>query len=105
MAESIEILPKIVHVKIEVPRVAARVEIPQVLVSPTTHDVPVVLVPGKPGPPGQDGAVIGGAVIDDGAPAANRVWSSQHTHDQDAAVVDGLTPDVDLTLLFNNALT
>ena len=105
MAEQVMLLPEIVHIKIETPRVSAGVEVPQVPGAPTTRDIPVILVPGKPGPPGQDGAVIGGAVIDDGAPAVNRVWSSQHTHDQDAAVVDGLTPDIDLTLLFNNALT
>lgn len=104
MAESIEILPKIVKVSLTVPRVLARVEIPLVPATVNTESVPVVLVPGKPGPPGQDGAVIGGAVIHDGSPAGNRVWSSQHTHDQDAAVVDSLTPAIDLVLLFNNAL-
>lgn len=83
---------------------SARVEVPQVPVEADTHIVPVVLVPGKVGPPGKDGAVIGGAVIDDGDPSLSRVWSSQHTHDQDEAVLDSLTPDVDLVLLFNNAL-
>lgn len=104
MAESIQILPEIAKIRLEVPQVSARVEIPQVPATVDTNDVPVVLVPGKPGPPGQDGAVIGGAAIDDGAPSLERVWSSQHTHDQDAAVVESLTPDVDLVLLFDNAL-
>lgn len=104
MAESIQILPEIVKVRLEVPRVSAKVEVPQVPATVDTKEVPVVLVPGKVGPPGRDGAVIGGAAIDDGAPSRDRVWSSQHTHDQDEAVLDSLTPDVDLVLLFNNAL-
>lgn len=105
MADSVEILPDKVYVKIEVPQVSARVETPLVPGGVVPKDVPVVLVPGRPGPPGQDGEVIGGAVIEDGAPATNRVWSSQHTADQDVAAVEGMTPDVDLTILFNNALT
>lgn len=108
MADSVEILPDKVYVKIEVPQVSARVETPLVPGGVVPKDVPVVLVPGRPGPPGQDGQdgeVIGGAVIEDGPPATNRVWSSQHTADQDAATVDGMTPEVDLTILFNNALT
>lgn len=105
MADPIPVLPEKVYVKIEVPQVKARVEVPSVGSGVIPKDVPVVLVPGRPGPPGQDGEVIGGAVIEDGAPATNRVWSSQHTHDQDAAVVDSLTPDVDLVLLFENAMT
>ena len=100
----VTILPEVVLIKLETPRVDAIVEVPQVTVPPTTRDIPVVLVPGKPGPPGKDGAVIGGAVIDDGAPKDNRVWSSQHTHDQDNAVIESLTPEIDLILLFNNAL-
>lgn len=105
MADPIPILPDKVYIKIEVPRVQARVEVPQVPSAPTPKNVPVVLVPGKPGPPGQDGAVVGGAVIEDGDPALNRVWSSQHTHDQDVAMIDDLEPEVDLVLLFENAMT
>lgn len=105
MANSIEILPDVVKVSLTVPRVSARVEIPVVPAETDIDNVPVVLVPGKPGPPGRDGAVIGGAVIDDGNPSLNRVWSSQHTHDQDSAVVESLTPGIDLVLLFNNSLT
>lgn len=105
MADPIPILPEEVYVKIEVPRVKARVEIPEVSANATSKDIPVVLVPGKPGPPGRDGAVVGGAVIDDSDPASNRVWSSQHTHDQDVALVNGLTPEIDLVLLFDNAIT
>ncbi|QPL14652.1 hypothetical protein SEA_SCHWARTZ33_7 [Gordonia phage Schwartz33] len=105
MAESVEILPEIVKVKIEIPTVSARVEAPEVSADVKENNVPVVIVPGKPGPPGKDGAVIGGAVIDDGEPSLNAVWSSQHTRDQDAAIVESLTPEIDLTLLFNNALT
>ncbi|QGJ87985.1 hypothetical protein SEA_AVAZAK_3 [Gordonia phage Avazak] len=104
MADSVEILPEIVRVKIEVPVVSARVETPEVSANVEENKVPVVIVPGKPGPPGKDGSVVGGAVIDDGAPQDNRVWSSQQTHDQDLEVVDSLTPEIDLILLFNNAL-
>lgn len=104
MADSVEILPEVVKIKMEVPRIDARVEVPQVPAVVEEKNAPVVILPGKPGPKGEDGAVIGGAVIDDGAPQSNRVWSSQHTHDQDVEVVDSLTPDVDLTILFNNAL-
>ncbi|QJD49581.1 hypothetical protein HWD32_gp03 [Gordonia phage Secretariat] len=105
MAESVEILPKIVRVKLEVPQVSARVETPLVPAHVEEKTAPVVIVPGKQGPPGKDGAVIGGAVIDDGAPSLNRVWSSQHVHDQDVSIVESLTPEVDLTLLFENAMT
>lgn len=105
MVESVIVLPEIVKIRVETPRVSARVEIPQLPIELMTVDVPVVLVPGKPGPPGRDGAVVGGAVIDDGAPDLNRVWSSQHTHDQDNVVIASMTPEIDLTLLFNNALT
>lgn len=105
MADSVEILPEVVKIKMEVPRIPSRVEIPQVPTNIEEKNAPVVLVPGKPGPPGKDGVVIGGAVIDDGAPSDSRVWSSQHTHDRDNEVVESLTPEVDLALLFNNALT
>lgn len=98
MADEIETLPGVVRLKLVEHKVAARVEFPEV------NEVPVIVVPGKPGPPGKDGSVVGGAVIDDGAPQENRVWSSQQTHDQDLEVVDSLTPEVDLILLFNNAL-
>ena len=104
MAETVEILPDIVKVKLDIPRVSTRVENPQVPADVSEKNAPVVLIPGKPGPPGKDGLVVGGAIIDDGAPSDIRVWSSQHTHDQDVGVVDSLTPEVDLTLLFNNAL-
>ena len=104
MADSVQILPENVFVKVEAPRVSVRVETPVVPASPTTHEIPVLVVPGKPGPPGKDGAVIGGAVIDDGDPSPNKVWSSQHVHDEDVAVVESLTPEIDLILLFNNAL-
>lgn len=104
MADKIEILPEIVRLKLVDHKVAARVETPEVLVDIEENEVPVIVVPGKPGPPGKDGSVVGGAVIDDGAPQQNRVWSSQQTHDQDLEVVDSLTPEVDLILLFNNAL-
>lgn len=105
MADSIEILPEIVRVKLDVPQISARVETPEVLVNVEENEVPVILVPGKPGPPGKDGSVVGGAVIDDGPPQNNKVWSSQQTHDQDVDVVNSLTPEIDLILLFNNALT
>lgn len=105
MANRVELLPAKVYVKLEAPRVAARVELPVIPADPQVREIPVLVAPGLPGPPGKDGAVIGGAVIDDAAPAPDRVWSSQHTHDNDVAVVTGLTPDVDLVLLFNNALT
>lgn len=105
MDNRVKLLPAKVYVKLETPQVAARVETPVVPADPNTKDIPVLLVPGRPGPPGKDGAVIGGAVIDDGDPATNRVWSSQHTHDNDVEVVNRLTPDVDLVLLFDNALT
>lgn len=91
-------------VELQVSKVTARIEVPLVPAEVGSHDVPVVIVPGKPGPPGKDGDVIGGAVIDDGSPSTNRVWSSQHTHDSDVAVVESLTPEIDLVLLFNNAL-
>ena len=104
MADAVEILPEIVKVKIEVPTVSARVEAPSVSAVVEDKTVPVIVAPGKPGPPGKDGSVVGGAVIDDGPPQQNRVWSSQQTHDQDLEVVDSLTPEVDLILLFNNAL-
>ena len=91
-------------VRLEVSQVTARIEVPLVPADVSTKDVPVVLVPGKVGPAGKDGAVIGGAVINDGVVAPNSVWSSQHTRDQDNLVVDSLTPEVDLVLLFNNAL-
>lgn len=105
MANRVELLPAEVYVRLEAPRVAARVEVPLIPAEPSVREVPVLVAPGKPGPPGKDGAVIGGAVIDDGAPSTNRVWSSQHTHDNDEAVVASLQPDIDLVLLFNNALT
>lgn len=105
MANRVELLPAKVYVKLDVPRIAARVETPVVPANPTVRDLPVLVAPGRPGPPGKDGAVIGGAIIDDSDPSTNRVWSSQHTHDHDVAVVESLTPDIDLVLLFNNALT
>lgn len=105
MANRVELLPAKVYVKLEAPRVAARVETPVIPADPLVRELPVLVAPGLPGPPGKDGAVIGGAVIDDTAPSLDRVWSSQHTHDNDVAVVDGLTPDIDLVLLFDNALT
>ena len=104
MADEIEILPEVVRLKLVDHKVAVRVEPPEVLVDIGENEVPVIVVPGKPGPPGKDGSVVGGAVIDDGPPQQNRVWSSQQTHDQDLEVVDSLTPEVDLILLFNNAL-
>lgn len=104
MADEIEILSEIVRLKLVEHKVDARVETPEVLVDIEENEVPVIVVPGKPGPPGKDGSVVGGAVIDDGPPQENRVWSSQQTHDQDLEVVDSLTPEVDLILLFNNAL-
>ena len=91
-------------VRLEVSQVTARIEVPLVPADVSTKDVPVVIVPGKPGPPGRDGAVIGGAVINDSIVSTNSVWSSQHTRDQDNEVVDSLTPEIDLVLLFNNAL-
>lgn len=105
MADSVEILPEIVKVKIEVPTVSARVEAPEVSAVVEDKTVPVIVAPGKPGPPGKDGSVVGGAVIDDGVVSPNRVWSSEQTSDEDAKVVAGLTPEIDLVLLFNNALT
>lgn len=105
MANRVELLPAKVYVKLEAPRVAARVETPVIPADPQVRELPVLVVEGRPGPPGKDGAVIGGAVIDDAATAPDRVWSSQHTHDNDVAVVTSLTPDIDLVLLFNNALT
>lgn len=105
MANRVELLPAKVYVKLEAPRVSARVEAPVIPADPTTKDLPVLVARGRPGPPGKDGAVIGGAIIDDATPAPDRVWSSQHTHDNDVAVVEGLTPDIDLVLLFDNALT
>lgn len=69
-----------------------------------TQEIPVLIVPGKQGPPGQDGSVIGGAIIDDGDPKPNRVWSSQKVHEQDEAVIGSVTPEVDLSILFDNAL-
>lgn len=105
VSNQVTLLPEVVLVKLESLRVAARIEVPQVPAPPETRDIPVLLVPGKQGPPGKDGAVIGGAVIDDSVPQLNRVWSSQHTHDQDNATVESLTPEIDLTILFNNALT
>ena len=108
MADSVEILPEIVKIKLDTPRVSARVLIPKVPSSLSENRAPVVIVPGLPGPPGPPGppgnGTGGGVVIDDGTPSLSRVWSSQHTHDQDVEVVDSLTPDVDLTILFNNAL-
>lgn len=105
VSNQVTLLPEVVLVKLETLRVAARIEVPQVPVPSETRDVPVLLVPGKPGPPGKDGAVVGGAVIDDSTPKLNRVWSSQHTYDQDNATIESLTPEIDLTILFNNALT
>ena len=105
MANRVDLLPEKVYVKLEAPRVSARVETPVVPGNPKERELPVLVVEGRPGPAGKDGAVIGGAVIDDGAPTTNRVWSSQHTHDNDVAVVNSLTPDIDLVLLFDNALT
>lgn len=105
MANRVDLLPEKVYVKLESHHVAARVETPVVPGNPQERELPVLVVEGRPGPPGKDGAVIGGAVIDDGAPSTNRVWSSQHTHDNDEAVVASLQPDVDLVLLFDNALT
>lgn len=105
MDNRVDLLPEKVYVKLEAPRVSARVEAPVVPGNPQTRELPVLVVEGRPGPPGKDGAVIGGAVIDDTAPALDRVWSSQHTHDNDVAVVTSLTPDIDLVLLFDNALT
>lgn len=104
MANRVELLPAKVYVKLQAPRVAARVELPVIPSHPQVRELPVLLVKGRPGPPGKDGAVIGGAVINDAITSPDHVWSSQHTHDNDVAVVDGLTPDVDLTLLFDNAL-
>ena len=91
-------------IQLEVSKVTARIEVPLIPADVSRHDIPVIVAPGKPGPPGKDGAVVGGAVINDSVIATNSVWSSQHTHDQDVAVVDSLTPEVDLVLLFNNAL-
>lgn len=105
MDNRVDLLPEKVYVKLEAPRVSARVETPVVPGTPQTRELPVLVVEGRPGRPGKDGAVIGGAVIDDSAPTTDRVWSSQHTHDNDVAVVESLTPDVDLVLLFDNALT
>lgn len=105
MADSVEILPEIVKIKLDTPRVSARVLIPKVPSSLSENRAPVVIVPGLPGPPGPPGnGTGGGVVIDDGAPSLSRVWSSQHTQDKDSEVVDSLTPEVDLTILFNNAL-
>lgn len=105
MDNRVDLLPEKVYVKLEAPHVSARVETPVVPGNPQTRELPVLVVEGRPGPPGKDGAVIGGAVIDDSAPSPDRVWSSQHTHDNDVAVVTSMTPDVDLVLLFDNALT
>lgn len=105
MANRVELLPAKVYVKLEAPRVAARVETPVIPADPQVRELPVLVTQGRPGPPGKDGAVVGGAVIDDATTAPNRVWSSQHTHDNDVAVVTSLTPDIDLVLLFDNALT
>lgn len=105
MDNRVDLLPEKVYVNLETHRVSARVETPVVPGNPKEQELPVLVVEGRPGPPGKDGAVIGGAVIDDGAPSTNRVWSSQHTHDNDEAVVASLQPDVDLVLLFDNALT
>lgn len=105
MDNRVDLLPEKVYVKLEAPRVSARVETPVVPGNPQTRELPVLVVEGRPGPPGKDGAVIGGAVIDDSTPSPDRVWSSQHTHDNDVAVVNSMTPDVDLVLLFDNALT
>lgn len=91
-------------IELQVSKVTARIEVPLIPAEVGRKDVPVIIAPGKPGPPGQDGAVIGGAVINDSVTATNSVWSSQHTRDQDLATVDSLTPEVDLVLLFNNAL-
>lgn len=105
MANKVQLLPKEVYVKLESQRVTARVETPVVPGNPQTRELPVLVVEGRPGRPGKDGAVVGGAVIDDTAPSPDRVWSSQHTHDNDVAVVNSMTPDIDLVLLFDNALT
>lgn len=105
MANKVELLPAKVYVKLEAPRIAARVELPVIPADPRVRELPVLVAPGKPGPPGKDGAVIGGAIIDDTAPSPDRVWSSQHTHDNDVSVIESLTPDIDLVLLFDNALT
>lgn len=105
MANQVELLPAKVYVKLEAPKVSARVETPVIPADPIVRELPVLVAQGRPGPPGKDGAVIGGAVIDDTAPSPDRVWSSQHTHDNDVAVVSSLTPGVDLVLLFDNALT
>lgn len=103
MADTVEILPEVVKIKLGVPRISTRIEIPKVPSNVEEKHAPVVIVPGKPGPPGPPGT-SGGAIIDDGAPSQTRVWSSQHTQDKDSEVVDSLTPEVDLTILFNNAL-
>lgn len=105
MDNRVTLLPAKVYVKLETPRVVATVDVPQVPSTSVERHVPVIVAPGKPGPPGKDGAVIGGAVIDDARISSDHVWSSQHTHDNDVAVVDSLTPDIDLVLLFDNALT
>lgn len=105
MDNRVDLLPEKVYVNLEAPHVSARVETPVVPGNPQTRELPVLVVEGRPGPPGKDGAVIGGAIIDDTAPAPDRVWSSQHTHDNDVAVVNSMTPDIDLVLLFDNALT
>lgn len=105
MANQVELLPAEVYVRLEAPRVSTRVEVPVIPADPRVQELPVLVAPGKSGPPGRDGAVIGGAVIDDATISNARVWSSQHTHDNDVAVVSSLTPEVDLILLFDNALT
>lgn len=105
MANRVELLPAEVYARLEIPRVSTRVEVPVIPADPREQELPVLVVEGRPGPPGRDGAVIGGAVIDDATISDDRVWSSQHTHDNDVAVVSSLTPAVDLVLLFDNALT
>lgn len=91
-------------IRLEVSEITAKIEVPVIPVEIQENNVPVVVAQGKQGPAGRDGAVIGGAVINDSVTSSNSVWSSQHTHDQDVAVVDSLEPDIDLVLLFNNAL-
>lgn len=105
MANQVQLLPKEVYVRLESQRVAARVEAPVIPAEPTSRDVPVLVSQGRPGPqgpPGKDGAEV---LIDDSSTSKDRVWSSQHTHDNDVAVVESLNPDIDLVLLFDNALT
>lgn len=93
-----------IELHLQTPRVLPTVEKQSAYADVEQLDIPILLVPGKPGPPGRDGAVVGGAVINDNQISNDSVWSSQHTHDQDNAVIASLTPDVDLILLFNNAL-